>query len=227
MEKGSSGGRLEKFLESKGFYIVLALCIAVIGAAAYMISQNSAAENKPSTELTLQNEEPEVLPTEAPVMNDEGITENETVEVGAFEDEVSYEPTQWAWPVQGTLERGYSVEALAYDVTMADWRTHDGIDIAAEQGALVRAAAAGIVESVEQDELYGTTVIIDHGSGIKTVYSNLAEVPTVKSGDRVECGEVIGSVGTTALCEIGEGTHLHFAVSENGESADPTNYLPQ
>ena len=45
-------------------------------------------------------------------------------------------------------------------------------------------------------------------------------------GDWVEAGATIGSVGTTAICEIGQGTHLHFAVTVNGVYADPLEYLP-
>ena len=126
----------------------------------------------------------------------------------------------------GDVERGYTMEALAYDVTMADWRTHDGVDILAQQGEVVCAAADGEVESIEQDDLYGTTVVISHGNGIKTVYSNLADTPTVAVGDKVKSGAVIGSVGKTAICEIGQGSHIHFAMSKDGQSIDPMNYLP-
>ena len=122
--------------------------------------------------------------------------------------------------------RGYSVEALSYDVTMADWRTHDGVDILAQQGEVVVAAGDGEVVSVTQDDLYGTTVVIDHGSGIKTQYSNLADTPTVSPGDKVKGGDVIGSVGKTAICEIGQGSHMHFAMSRDGASVDPTTYIP-
>ena len=115
---------------------------------------------------------------------------------------------------------------LAYDVTMKDWRTHDGIDISTDAGAVVRAAADGTVESIKQDDLYGTTVVIKHGGGIKTVYSNLAETPTVSEGDSVRAGDVIGSVGESALCEIGQPAHLHFAMSVDGVSVDPDSYLP-
>ena len=115
---------------------------------------------------------------------------------------------------------------LLYDPTMADWRTHDGVDILAQQGEVVVAAGDGEVVSVTQDDLYGTTVVIDHGSGIKTQYSNLADTPTVSPGDKVKGGDVIGSVGKTAICEIGQGSHMHFAMSRDGASVDPTTYIP-
>jgi len=170
--------------------------------------------------------------TSVPTVNNEGIKEIESVPDDDAQSVVVMEsgnvwadPGTWTWPVDGELERSYTMEALAYDVTMADWRTHDGIDIAADAGTVVVAAADGTVESIEQDELYGTTVVISHGNGVKTVYSNLAETPTVRVGDEVKAGAVIGSVGDTAICEIGEPSHVHFAISKNGESVNPLDYL--
>lgn len=233
MENNKSG-KLDKFFAGKGFYIVLALCVAVIGISAYSLATHSS----PSTVdidpgITLENTRPVETDNAAPPeKNDEppktvSSDESDVVAAGTWsEDDVWEEPASWIWPVVGEIERGYTVEALAYDVTMADWRTHDGVDILAQQGEVVCAAADGEVVSIEQDDLYGTTVVIQHGDGIRTVYSNLADTPTVAVGDKVESGAVIGSVGKTAVCEIGQGSHIHFAMSKDGQSLDPMNYLP-
>lgn len=232
--QNEKSGRLDKFFAGKGFYIVLALCVIVIGISAYSLAKEadtpadglnpgmSAAQQtrspEPSTQPPVSTEAPK--PVDAP-------NEEDVVSAGTLtQDDVWPEQTAWRWPVSGEIERGYSVEALSYDVTMADWRTHDGVDILAQQGEVVVAAGDGEVISVTQDDLYGTTVVIDHGSGIKTTYSNLAETPTVAAGDKVKSGDVIGSVGKTALCEIGQGSHMHFAMSRDGASVDPTVYLP-
>ena len=119
----------------------------------------------------------------------------------------------YVWPVQGELERTHSTDKLAYDVTMRDWRTHEGIDIEAAIGSTVSASHAGSVESVVDDDFYGTVVTVNHGDGSCTVYANLAELPAV-------------SVGATALCESGQGTHLHFAIYVDGSCVDPLIYLP-
>ena len=132
----------------------------------------------------------------------------------------------YVWPVQGELERSHDLEKLSYDVTLRDWRTHDGIDIAAPLGASVAASRAGSVMSIEEDSLYGTVLCIDHGDGVVSIYANLADMPAVSVGAWVEPGDIIGSVGTTALCEVGQGTHLHFAMQLDGMSVDPTAYLP-
>ena len=119
------------------------------------------------------------------------------------------------------------MEALAYSETMGDWRTHDGLDLATELGAQVLATANGTVSDIYQDDFMGTTVEIDHGNGLTSQYSNLAEVPTVAVGDAVKTGTVIGSVGATAAAELGSQPHLHFAMYQDGNPITPHDYLPE
>ncbi len=133
----------------------------------------------------------------------------------------------YLWPVVGEVEVPYSMDALTYNVTMSDWRTHDGIDILAEAGTVVMAAAGGKVEDVYADDLYGTTVVIDHGAGLKSYYANLQETPNVAVGDTVMAGQTIGAVGKTAICENNEPFHLHLAMSLDGQSVNPADYLPK
>lgn len=250
MNSKNSRRGLEGFFSGKGFYIVLFLCAAVIGGSAWMMAvgnRNLAADvtrmNRESLER--QRVETVILPPKAtealqetmgeaePAMEEENSLSEEIVQVWredeAEESVQSVEAAEpvWLWPVTGPLERGHDAGTLSYDVTMRDWRAHQGIDIASPLGTTVTAAHEGTVESVEQDDFYGTVVTVSHGDGLCTVYANLADVPAVSVGDWVEAGAVIGSVGDTALCEVGEGTHLHFAVTVGGESGDPLSFLPQ
>ncbi len=231
MENGRSK-RTDKFFAGKGFYIVLALCIAMIGISAVSIALNSdggkAPELDPGLSLSNPTEPIATPPVVTPTPNVKtDIEEDNGAVVSTWKSSETYEqPASWVWPVKGEIERRYSVETLAYDVTMKDWRTHDGVDVLADKGTVVRAASDGTVESITQDDLYGTTVTIDHGNGLKSTYSNLADKPTVKQGDSVGAGDVIGSVGATALCEVGQGSHVHIAMSKDGNSVDPTKYLP-
>lgn len=231
MENGRSK-RTDKFFAGKGFYIVLALCIAVIGISAVSIALNSdggkAPELDPGLSLSNPTEQPATPPVITPTPEVKtNIEQDKDAVVSTWKSDETYEqPAAWVWPVRGEIERKYAVETLAYDVTMKDWRTHDGIDVLADKGTVVRAASDGTVESITQDDLYGTTVTIDHGNGLKSTYSNLADKPTIKQGDTVSSGDVIGSVGATALCEVGQGSHVHIAMSKDGNSVDPTEYLP-
>ena len=231
MENGRSK-RTDKFFAGKGFYIVLALCIAVIGISAVSIALNSdggkAPELDPGLSLSNPTEQPATPPVITPTPEVKtNIEQDKDAVVSTWKSDETYEqPAAWVWPVKGEIERRYSVETLAYDVTMKDWRTHDGVDVLADKGTVVRAASDGTVESITQDDLYGTTVTIDHGNGLKSTYSNLADKPTIKQGDTVSSGDVIGSVGATALCEVGQGSHVHIAMSKDGNSVDPTESLP-
>ena len=128
-------------------------------------------------------------------------------------------------PLDGTTVTVFSMTELLYDQTMADWRTHSGIDIQAGEGDAVKTAASGTVVSVKNDDLMGTTVVIDHGDGYTTTYASLQEKPPVNEGQSVASGDIIGYVGTTAAAEMTMGPHLHFSVSQDGEIIDPENYI--
>ncbi len=246
MEKKSFSTKLEAFFAGKGFYIVLFLCAAVIGVSAWaMLAENEvdngdmslSAYDSSESGGAAQSVSKVTYPTvtEGTAASDEAQTSVPEPEPPAIEETIVEQTpvvdedtaaTFFIWPVNGEIENDYSVDALVYNRTMADWRTHDGIDIAAELGTQVMSATDGTVESVTSDSLYGTTVVINHGGGLRSSYANLAETPTVSVGDYVSAGQVIGSVGATALGEIGEAAHLHFAMSQDGESVDPTSYMP-
>lgn len=244
----TGGIKSDKFFSGKGFYIVLFLCLAVIGGSVWALLSGPSASGEtvlPDTNLeapAAANEEETAgydsgseseyesamweVPEDAEELPVEPMAP-ETASETPSEPETYYDTARaFVWPVIGSIETPYSVTALIYDATMSDWRTHDGIDIAAPLGGKVMAASSGTVAEVYNDQLYGTTVVIDHGEGLCSVYANLAELPTVKAGDAVLAGETIGAVGTTALCEIGKPTHLHFAMTLDGESVDPNDYLP-
>ncbi len=253
-KKKSFGAALESFFAGKGFYIVLFLCVAVIGISAWtMLSGDIGGEDIVEPGSLSVTEEP-VSSTE--IEEDPTFSESEIDQIEAIAPVVAVEPqepiqqiapvapapnsaagpapqsvpdtvpTYFIRPVAGEIENGYSMDKLQYNRTMRDWRTHDGLDIATELGAQVKAVADGTVEKVYTDDSMGTTVVIAHSGGLRSVYANLAESPTVAEGDAVAGGSVIGSVGSTALSETGEVHHLHFAMSLNGSSVDPGNYLP-
>ena len=135
------------------------------------------------------------------------------------------EPKLVVSPLNGAVLTVFAVDELVYSETFADWRTHDGIDIAADAGTTVLAASSGTVLAVQNDDMMGTTVVIDHGDGYQTTYANLQAKPTVEAGETVSAGQIIGAVGTTAAAESAQGPHLHFSVALNGDIVDPNEYL--
>ena len=128
-------------------------------------------------------------------------------------------------PLIGEIVTAFSMEELIYSETMGDWRTHDGVDFAAEPGTPVCAVSAGTVTDVRDDDMMGTTVVIAHRDGYDTIYANLQGVPSVSLGDSVSAGQIIGAVGRTALSETRLPSHLHFGVMKDGAFVDPAEYL--
>ena len=130
-------------------------------------------------------------------------------------------------PLLGSTVSVFSADKLMYDATLDDWRTHDGIDICAEAGTQVVAAASGTVIAVAEDDRLGVNIRIEHANGYVTTYASLHPETFVSAGDKVNAGDAIGTVGNTSLTEAALGAHLHFSVTRNGQLIDPAAYLPK
>ena len=203
----------------KGYYIALVLCAAAIGITSYVYYRNEdAVTGLEASAPAQQQADIPVLATQ-PKSQPSEVTATESGQVA--EEKV----LKTASPVAGKEVFGYSMEALSYNQTTRDWRTHDGVDIAAEAGTEVMAAADGEVYTTYQDDALGCTVIIRHAAGYTTRYSSLGEDVRVKAGDVVKLGDVIGTVGETALVESVLGPHVHFSVSYRDLPMDPAEFL--
>ena len=207
-------------ISGKGYYIALVLCAVAIALTGFLYYRNANEK-----EVFLQ--EPTGVQADATVGGD---VQAVATQPGGDTAEQPYtgdgkKPAKVKSPLAGTTLAEYSMDALTYNQTTRDWRVHDGLDIGAEAGAKVSAAADGTVYTVYNDETMGMTVVIRHDGGYITKYASLAEDVSVKAGDKVTAGQVIGAVGSTALLENAVGDHLHFSVTCNGELMNPKDFL--
>ena len=203
----------------RGYYIALVLCAAAIGITSYVYYRNTGDEPREQEVL-----EASVLPEDIPVLATVP-KQTRPVTPGTEATEPARKTLQTVFPVEGQEVFGYSMEALSYNETTRDWRTHNGVDIAAEAGTQVMAAADGEVYTTYEDETLGYTVIIRHQGGYTTCYSSLSQDLRVKAGDKVKMGDVIGTVGTTALVETVLGPHVHFSVTYQDQPMDPADFF--
>ena len=210
----------------KGYYITLILCAAAIALTGILYYRN-ANEEEPVLEAT--DPVGEVLVTQ-PEENDVAVIATQPQAEAPVLD--ATQPTAGSKsslktmsPVSGEMVYGYAMETLSYNETTRDWRVHDGLDIAAAAGTEVVAAADGEVYTIYEDDVMGTTVVIRHLNGYTTKYSSLSEDLSVSVGDSVTMGQVIGTVGCTALVETTLGDHVHFSVTYQDKPMDPTEFL--
>ena len=191
----------------KGYYIALILCAAVIGITGYLYYQNATGK------------EPD-----APVnaTTDLGIPTSNTPTVTTGGQKTTLKT---GLPLSGETLVSYAMDSLSYNPTTRDWRVHDGIDIAADAGTEVCAAAAGEVYTVYEDDTMGMTVVLRHEGGYVTTYSSLSKELKVEAGDTVTLGQALGTVDNTAPMETAIGDHVHFSVRCNDQPMDPMEFL--
>jgi len=221
------------FFSGKGYYVVLFLCVLAIAVSGYVIfsGKDETLPAEPEKEIGLEAESEKETAAEAasrPEKAGESRTEERTsAPVKPPEEkaeEVSAEPA-WSKPVEGAVTRSFSGDALVYNPTLSDWRTHNGVDLSAAAGAEVRAIGKGVVTRVGEDGLSGVSVTVEHAGGYTAVYANLDPDVPVKPGDDVEAGSVIGKIGGSMTTEASDAPHLHLEILKSGKLIDPLSLI--
>ena len=213
---------------TKGYYIALILCAVAIGISGYLYYRN-ANQEEPQIQVPTQDQPLDVInPSEDDV---QAVAPQPTLPpagegtVPTAPQAPGQKPLKTGMPLTGETLMIYAMDSLCYNPTTRDWRVHDGVDIAAEAGSPVLAAAGGVVSATYEDDTMGTTVVITHTGGYVTVYASLDAELAVSVGDSVVLGQTIGYVGNTALLESALGDHLHFSVSCNAVPMDPALFF--
>ncbi|MBE6850839.1 MAG: M23 family metallopeptidase [Ruminococcus sp.] len=232
-----------------GFYLVLALCTAMIGVSCWFAytqtadnltiqldsaleSANDLAAAMPETNIPRVEKQPETQ-THGSISSGTKETTVSTAAAAAVNTETKTETTaapraekiNAAYPIVGEVIGAFSNGDLVKSATTGVWQTHNGVDIAAASGDEVRAISAGEVAAVEEDPLWGVCVTIDHQDGISSRYCNLDAGLSVNTGDKVECGTVIGVIGESADVESALPAHLHFEIKQGNMYLDPVAFI--
>lgn len=224
-----------EFLRKKGYYVVMLLCLGVLGTAAVLsllpaegtekssptpTPQSAAAGTSNDERLADKTAAPTVSPAESP-------TPTPTLIPDFTPAPATEKPTaeKLPAPVEGKVLWKFAMDSLLYSKTLDQWTTHSGIDIGCRKGAEVSSILAGTVEEVYEDERLGVTVVLSHSEKRRTVYANLAADPPVKVGEKVKVGDTIGYVGDTSVTECGEDPHLHFEFILDNRFVNPADYI--
>lgn len=235
--------KFSKFMAGKGFYVALAVCVVGAGTAAWVavdktitrIDDNNQqiTDQYPAPQTTVQERDygfPDleeagkaqsdvaVPPTttsepEAPATTSSDASE----EVAGKPDP---QPISFVMPVFGEIFTAHSNGELVKNVTLREWRTHDGVDIKADLGTEIKAVYEGKVLSVKDDPLMGTTVEIQHDNDIVSIYCGLEKEVNVAEGETVKTGQILGTLGEIPA-EATLDPHLHFAMKAGGKWVDP------
>lgn len=227
-------GELSLLLRDKGFYIVLSLSLVMVMFAAFIaLSWDESPEGESENHIIYA--EP-LDPSYVPDWPQEDVSENVSVPQEGITVEMQPAPdVEEVLPVDLSVSfflpvnsadivsvNEFSGTMPVFSETLEDWRLHKGVDYITDGPCDVYAAADGIVEDVYEDGFMGTTVVILHSDGTRTVYQSLSPNVRVLKDMEVFAGVIIGKTGESAENELMEGCHLHFEMIKNGAHVSPT-----
>lgn len=171
-------------------------------------------------------------PTNVPI-------EEPIIETGKVDDEVkdddnktpivkpttSTETIIFDLPFNGAMvTKAYAEDYHLYDATSDYWQTHQGLDFACVEGTQAKAVYAGKISKIENSMIEGTIIYLQISDELTVVYKGLSSKLSVKEGDRVEKGAILGTINGF-INEKLEGVHLHLELLKKDVLVDPTEYF--
>ena len=238
-------GKFGRFVKKNGAFLVLGLVVVSVSLAVFMaagrgnkpsnnINSNinlSGDENKWNTSSQKDAQQTDVpqqpssqlQPSEQSSSSLKPSNSSDSQETLSSSQEL--QEILFISPLNAEVLNAFSGDKPVRSKTMGDWRIHTGIDLAAEKGKTVCSAAEGTVSKVYTDNMWGTTVEIEHPNGMTSIYSSLSDKVFVEKGQKVTSKQAIGTVGNTARVESAENSHLHFAIKKDGKYIDPQSVI--
>lgn len=210
--------------------IILLLSVAII--AAVTSAANRSKKNPTPTESSTPQTSASTPMASTPHSTPAATPENTPAATPAPESTPTVEnvagkiPT-FSLPVSGVLAVGHDPDIQVFSPTMQEYRVHLGLDINTTEGAPVYAAAKGQVTKIWNDALMGWCIEISHSGDACTYYKNLSETMAsgIEVGASVRDGQLLGSVGESAILEVAQEPHLHFEITVNGKQEDPIEFF--
>ncbi len=220
-----SNNSVLNFIRRNVYYLIIgvALIITAIVIAAVLLTSNSSVAVKPTGTVPASDSvEPTIEPESKSEESDsEKEPESESEDTTHTDTKIVF-----TMPIaEATVSKNYTSSTVVYNKTLGVYTGHMGIDFSADNGTAVVAAYGGTVESVTTSYLEGTTITIDHGDGLKTVYNSVDAEENIVKGSKVKAGQTIGYVSDNNRQEYKDGPHLHFEVLLDGVKVDPAAYL--
>lgn len=228
----------KNLLKSKGFYMVLALCLVAAGTGvwgAMRSAQNPAGvtpsvtqqqvidwENQGGRDLE-DTPQANVPATQVPDPRDDetAAAGNTTAAKTTTQAENNTPYTgEYLLPMGTDILKDYSYGEMVQSKTMGDWRVHNGVDFRGQAGTDVLAIQDGTVAKTYNDALWGQVVEIDHGNGLLAKYCGMQKDSAAKEGTKVRQGQMIGKLGVVPVESLDD-PHLHLEISVHEEIVDP------
>ena len=208
------------------YYLVLAVCLLVIAAVTVTVVLTVGRNRSNLTSDNPQIENPNNGNSDNGKTPDNGNNGN-TPDDGKTSDDPNT-PTggnnHYSLPLaNASLTCGYE---FAYDKTLDRYAVHRGLDFEGHAGDSVLAVMDGTVTKIVTDHVLNENyVTITHSGGVTSTYKYIDANPSLKEGDAVKQGDVIGTIAAAGGMEMNEGEHLHFEMAVNGKGVDPNTYL--
>lgn len=132
--------------------------------------------------------------------------------------------SKMSWPIAGNVLINYSMDSTVYFATLNQYKYNSALIIQGDVNSKVASAADGIVEEIYTDEETGISMKVDLGNNYKAIYGQLKEI-TVKKGDTVSKGSIIGYVSEPTKYYSIEGSNLYFKITKDDTPVNPLNFL--
>ena len=218
--------RIKKFWKQNGFYTVLTGALVVVLSISGIAGYRSGIKDKNTEDNVAQNiaqntAEKVSAPTNNPT--DEKMAEDSEA-ANADVAETFGEEAQMVMPTEGDVLKPFSMDTTIYFDTLDQYKCNPAMLIKADVNQEVVASFGGKVESVAEDAVNGSMIIVDMGNGYKAIYGQMKDIG-VKEGDTIVKGQVIGNVAQPTKYFAEEGSHLYFGKTKEDAPVNPQDYL--